>query len=870
MFTRIFAAIAVLVVLGLVKGASAQTYTPPASSRTVYDFNPGWKFIKQDVEGSEATEFDDSSWQDVSTPHTYNDVDSFDELIRTSGEVTIYTGPVRYRKHFKLPASAAGSKVFIEFEGMRQAAKFWVNGKAVGKHENGVTPSGIDISDAVNFGDNDNVLAVWLTNVQNYPEESSGQTFQWESRDFNPNYGGINQDVRLYVVGKVYQTLPLLDGLGTIGTYVYPTNFNLAGKSATANLESQVRNESGQPQAIEYSAVIVDAKGNTHGQIKGPTQNVGAGETAVIKASGPINDITWWSPDSPALYSVYSILSVGGKVVDVNKITTGFRKAEFKGGAGTGGVFINDKFTYLKGYAIRSINEWAAVGGAYPDWMNEFDMNLLRAGNGNYIRWMHIAAKPKNSRACDSAGIVQICPAGDKEANPPEAQWLQRVDVMRKTIVYFRNSPSILFWEAGNNGISATRMKEMVGLKNELDPHGDRAMGCRSLPATQGEDVRNPADTDRGAMAAGQSDQSIGVAEWFGVMIGQDRQTEQLQTPAQMFRAFSYQRRDAAPIIETEDYRPESARRFWDAFSPPNFEQQRGVQDQATYFVPSSEAFCLAIANRYNDYWSHRISLKDDKMARWSGYASIIWADSNQHSRMGSSAVCRVSGKVDSVRIPKQAYFVNRVLQSEKPDIHIIGHWNYPAETKKTMYVAASDADSVELFVNGASKGKVDQPKDGFIYAFPDVAFAPGSIKAVAYKAGKAVAEHELKTVGEAKSIKLTPHTGPGGFVASGSDVAFFDVEIVDAQGNRCPLDESKIDFELSGPAIWRGGVNEGIPKSINNTYLNVEAGINRVFIRSTLKPGPVTLTAKREGLPNATVTVDVKPVEIKDGLVAR
>ncbi len=70
---------------------------------------------------------------------------------------------------------------------------------------------------------------------------------------------------------------------------------------------------------------------------------------------------------------------------------------------------------------------------------------------------------------------------------------------------------------------------------------------------------------------------------------------------------------------------------------------------------------------------------------------------------------CRVSGKVDSVRLPKQAYYVYRVMQSDAPDIHIIGHWTYPTNTVKTIYVAANHCDSVELFVNGKSQGVVDQ-----------------------------------------------------------------------------------------------------------------------------------------------------------------
>jgi beta-galactosidase len=482
------------------------------------------------------------------------------------------------------------------------------------------------------------------------------------------------------------------------------------------------------------------------------------------------------------------------------------------------------------------------------------------------MRWMHIAPRKQEVDACDKYGIVQVCPAGDKEANPTvQRQWDQRVEVMRATIIYFRNSPSILFWEAGNNGIPASRMAQMVEIRKELDPNGGRVMGCRSLPASQGENVRNPADNDPGAQA-GSKDENLHVTEYFGVMVGQDARTDRLNTPQAMFRSFSRERRDVAPFIETEDFRDEVLRRNWDKFSPPNFGFKKGPNDTYNHDV---ESFCLAAAGRYNDFWSRRISNTDPMKSNWSGYASIIWADSNQHGRLPDSAVCRTSGKVDSVRIPKEAYFLHRVMQNEKPDVHIIGHWTYPADTKKTMYVAASNIDSVELFVNGKSIGKDTEPRDGFIYGFENVAFEPGTITAKASLKGQVVAEHTLKTAGAPKSIKLTPYTGPQGLLADGSDVAFFDVEVVDADGNRCPTDEGRVDFELTGPAIWRGGVNEFKIKSTNNTYLDTECGINRVFIRSTSQTGEIKLVAKRQGLTSATATVAAKPFQVKDGLAA-
>ncbi len=810
-------------------GRAEAPYTPPVSPRMVINFNPGWKFIRQEVTNAEQAGFDDSGWVAVSTPHTYNDTDTYDEIISHSGgERHQYTGVAWYRKHFKLPASAKDGKVFLECEGLKQAGRFWVNGKFAGKYENGVTSLGLDLTGLVNFGDTENVIAVKVDNSNDYKEEATGVEFEWMGRAFNPNYGGLNHTVRLYLTGKVYQTLPLYENLKTSGIYVYASDFDFAKKACDVTVEAQVRNESDEPQSITLSAVIVDADGITRATLTGDTSDLVNGQTEVIKAAGRLANARFWEINDPQLYDVYSVLTVNEKVVDVCKVHTGFRKAEFKGGAGTGGVWLNGHFVYLTGYAQRSSDDWAGLGQAYPDWMHDFNAELIRSTHANYIRWMHITPQRVDVSACDKFGLIQICPAGDKEKDVSGRQWEQRMEVMREAMVYFRNSPSILFWEAGNNGVTPEHLRQMVELRKQWDPNGGRAMGCRTL-------------NDPGATP---------IAEYFGVMIGQDPRTDKLQGPTNQFRAYSGERRDRAPLIETEDFRDEAARRFWDDYSPPHFGFKPGPDD--TYHW-NSETFCLAAADRYHDYFINRICNADPARSKWSGYASIYWSDSNADGRQDSSEVCRVSGKVDSVRLPKEAYYLYRVMQSEVPDLHIIGHWTYPGNTVKTIYVAANHCDSVELFVNGKSKGTNPMPTNGYIFAFPAIQFEAGTIKAVGKSNGETVAQHEIQTAGTPKALKLTAHTAPSGLRADGADVALFDVEVVDAGGWRCPTDEARVDFRLEGPAIWRGGYNSGKPGSVNNPFLDTECGINRVAIRSTREPGAITLTATRAGLESAT-----------------
>ena len=870
-----FAAAGLRVVCGTGRAAFAAVepgaYTPPKSPRSTLNFNYDWKFIREDVFGAEAPAFDDSKWTAVATPHSFNDVDSFRMIIaHGGGDRGTYKGLSWYRKHFKLPSDLAGHKVFIEFEGMRQAGDIYLNGKQVGLYENGITAYGIDITDALHLGAQENVLAVKVDNTTTYKERAFCMTnpknpdgsdcvptgYEWNANDFNPDHGGINRHVWLHVVGNIHQTLPLYYGLESQGVYVHAANFDFSKKTADVTVDAEIHSTSGGRATVRLSVAIVDHTGHLRAQFDGDPVDMVDAEKSVQTASGNLKDARFWSTDDPYMYDVYTILKVDGKVVDVNRLETGFRKTEFKGGAGTGGVYINNKFVYLKGFSERSTDEWAAVGAGYPDWMHDYTANLIRECHGNYMRWMHISPTKTDADSFARFGIVQVCPAGDKERDVTGRQWDQRVEVMRNSIIYFRNNPSILFWEAGNTVVAPDQMQQMVDLRKQWDPDGGRVIGTRG-------DSNNAANTA-----------TTPIAEYYGVMMAQDTGVEALTGPKDMFRAYSAERRDRAPIIETEDFRNEGARRMWDDFSPPYFKAKKGPNDtwKRDGYLYTSESFALDGVKQYWEYWINRISNTDPAHARWSGYCSIYFTDEDADGRQDSSEVSRVSGKMDAMRLPKEIYFAHRVIQNEQPDLHILGHWTYPAtqpdgtKTAKTIYVIAN-TDSVELIVNGKSAGVNSKPDTGWVFAFPDIAFAPGSIKAIGKNGEKVVAQRELTTAGPAAAIKLTTILGPKGLQADGADIALIDLEVVDAKGQRCPTDDARVDFTCDGPGIWRGGYNSGKVDSTNNLYLNTELGINRVAVRSTLKAGTITVTAKRDGLKSAQLQVTSKSVVVTDGI---
>jgi len=155
---------------------------------------------------------------------------------------------------------------------------------------------------------------------------------------------------------------------------------------------------------------------------------------------------------------------------------------------------------------------------------------------------------------------------------------------------------------------------------------------------------------------------------------------------------------------------------------------------------------------------------------------------------------------------------------------------------------------------------------DNFIYGLKPVELRQ-NIKAVGYDtAGNKVCEATHVTAGEPAAVKLTK-LGPETLPADGANLALFQVEVVDARGQRCPTAMNMIDFELKGPAEWRGGIAQGPDNYILSKSLPVECGVNRVLFRSTTEPGKITLNAGSEGLREASAEMVSSPVEVIDGL---
>jgi len=225
---------------------------------------------------------------------------------------------------------------------------------------------------------------------------------------------------------------------------------------------------------------------------------------------------------------------------------------------------------------------------------------------------------------------------------------------------------------------------------------------------------------------------------------------------------------------------------------------------------------------------------------------------------------------VDPLRIPKDTYFAHQVMWDgwvdiEKPHIYIVGHWNYDAGTVKPVYVV-SNTETVKLFLNGRELPAPEQQYQ-FLFTYKDVAFAPGKLEAVGYNGGQAVTRYTLETASTPAALKLSKIENPSGWKADGADVALVQIEVVDAQGRRCPLANDMVHYDLQGPAEWRGGIAQGPDNYILAKDFPVECGVNRAILRSTTKAGKVTLTASAAGLKGASISLETIPFETQGGL---
>lgn len=370
----------------LAQPAHAQNQRPPQATRQRHRelLNEGWLHQLGDPARASRPELDTSGWESLSVPHTWNAGDSLDD------EAGFYRGPGWYRRNIKMTGALKDKRTFLYFEGAFQVADVYVDGHRVGGHTGGYTAFSVEITEQLRRtkpGD-EAVVAVRVDNTHedNIPPFSGDWTF----------YGGLYRNVWLVATEEVH--LDLLDH-GSPGVRVDTPHVDAS--RAVVRIRGRVVNDSPGRAKSHVSTTVTDGRGQTVATSR-QAITVEAGSSKEFDVELPaIAKPNLWSPESPYLYRVSTVVDSGRGRRDRVDSPLGFRW--FSADPDTG-FFLNGS-----SYPLRGTNRHQDVvgrGNALTDADHIRDLKLIKEMGANTIRLAHYPQAPAVLEAADELGLV--------------------------------------------------------------------------------------------------------------------------------------------------------------------------------------------------------------------------------------------------------------------------------------------------------------------------------------------------------------------------------------------------------------------------------------------------------------------------------
>ena len=403
--------------------------------------------------------YDDSNWQRINLPHTWNAHDVMDEV------PGYWRGIGWYRKHFKLDAKFTGKRVFLEFDGVNLVSEFWLNGAYMGIHKSGYTSFEFDITPHAHFGGAENVLTVKVDNLYHASIPPTVKT------DYS-FYGGIYRDVWLRVTDPVFLWS------------VYWTTPAVAAQQATLQLHTLIQNTTDASRQLSVVQEIIDPQQKVVASWSRPA-SAPARTSVEIEQNGAIANPELWSPDAPNLYRIRTTLRDEAQILDVMESPLGFRWFRFDPQKG---FFLNGRRLQIQG--VNWHQSYPGMGNALPNSRHWKDMELIREMGCNFWRTSHYPHAPATMDASDRLGLLvwEELPVNKEIGNPNE--YINNVLAMAKEMIARdRNHPSVVLWGiAGEvnapHSVSKRVVASVAQAYRELDPTRPVAMH-----APRGEDI---------------------------------------------------------------------------------------------------------------------------------------------------------------------------------------------------------------------------------------------------------------------------------------------------------------------------------------------------------------------------------------------
>lgn len=458
-----------------------------ATNRRTLSIDPGWRFLRGDASGAQATAFDDSGWERVSLPHTVRLEPALNSGVKN------YQGIAWYRRHLALDNSFAGRRIFVRFEGAMQVADVWLNGVSLGQHQGGYTPFVFDVTSGLKL-DGTDVLAVRLDNRDNAlvppGKPESGLDFNY--------YGGLYRDVKLVVTDPLHITdANFANVVGGGGVFVSTPTVSTG--SATVQVKTHVQNSNSRSAAATVKTSVLDPAGTVvaSGQA---TANVAAGAATTVTQSLTVTNPRLWSPDSPTLYKVVSEVDDGATPVDDNTVTLGIRSINW---SKAGGFQLNGRRFIING--TNRHQEYPYVGYAVPASGAYRDALLLKEGGANFVRASHYPPDPAFLDACDQLGIlVMDAIPGWQNFNSNTTFTNNSFNDIRQMVRRDRNHPSVVVWESSLNESQFTDSYAQTAddiTHAEYPGNQTFTYGADTTNAGNIFDVQNPATSTNGPAA---------------------------------------------------------------------------------------------------------------------------------------------------------------------------------------------------------------------------------------------------------------------------------------------------------------------------------------------------------------------------------
>jgi len=834
----------------LLATALGMSVTASEQVRDMQLFDFDWQFFKGDAQGADNPDFNASGWRKVDLPHDWSIEGPWDPANPTGGAGGNYPAGIGwYRKQFTLPDSARGKKVLIEFDGVYENSEVWINGKSLGKWPYGCTSFAYDMTPHVRFGGQPNVMAV-----------RADASAQPASRYYTG--AGIFRNVYLTV------TDPLR--VAHWGTYVTTPKANV--DAATVKIRTSVQNDRAGAQTITLTTQIVDSAGKVVASADAD-KNIAAGRTEDLDQTIEMTKPQLWSTETPNMYTLRSIVKVGGQVVDDYTTPMGVREIAYDVNKG---FLLNGRQVKMQGVCVH--HDGGAVGSAVPEGVWERRLRVLKEMGCNAIRTAHNPFDPVFLDLCDRMGFVVMDEAFDEWTIGKVRfgyarfynDWYEKdvVNLVRRD----RNHPSVVIWSAGNE-IGEQRspggeqvLAKLVTVFNREDPTRPVTVGMDNIFTDEGE-APDAFTSLLDIVGYNYVDRWVSRRE---TMYADDRHDHPNWKFVGTESAGVGGSRNAytLPPLPGETAAPTTG---------PAAGRGAGRAGGGGGSVGGVRGAGYATSMIRGEALWKFIKIHDYVIG------DFMWTGIDYLGETGGVSRGAGSGRIDIAGFPKDGFYFYQSQWTAKPMIHLMPHWNWPAERTGQIIpvIAYTNCDTVELFVNGKSYGRksIEFPRQGNAggwnrYARPvipgstldlhmawDVAYAPGTVRAVGYRNNQVVYETEMKTTGEPAAIKLAVDHPT--VRANSRDVAHFIVTVVDSNGLLVPTANPMISFDLQGPAKIIGTDNGNLSDTTSNVSKDRRAmnGMALAIIQTTREAGKIRLTARPEGMQPVTVEIDSEPV---------